>query len=1326
MGLPNTYFEQAQPRPVTPQPQPATTQTQPQGAGPAFSSGQTQDPTIQKNLDTAVNKAELEYLEKQANRSALSYVPGVIANQVFDMPDQLTWDSMSNIQKGLYLNEQSLKLGARMVTGAPKFAFNFIKNLPKHIISAPLKLEQTFYDASMGVIAAVDPTRDIAQVMRDQGRGTSYTLPWLGEIRGFGGSYQEGIDMQMGPFVSTLKASGEVAGDVLMGLTGFDITSIIRRGLTSPRVTKVPGTKKVFEQDIRPLQATQLTEVSQASRTGKELVDKTIKLSDPKQNPNVTFIPLTKSEATQFGGNANNTFVRIVPKGNGVAEYSIVQQRKSLTEATKDIFANKFGRDKIIPSEDGPLIKLYSGEIRYNSAAAVNGASLPFQSGGQSTVPFLSKSEMVAPKTVTRENVMVFRGDKGKVIEETKNFGNTASFETDQLEAAQFLAQQGDDEVLKLIETKGRYSREVDALLSKKFQERGVDTIEYLNQHRKAVGAEYRPTDNSGSFTVNKDTASVYSRGKRPEAPLETPDVPTAPVSIMAKPLKGFENAPPIAKQYDGVFALLKERGVDPSVAQAMAKVFTGKDNIYDLTQSELYRVSEAVRTMPGVIAETGPYDFASTLSPQSYFSLNRNWMAKVENQAAFRGQNMPIDSQIRQPMETGIRLSRVERDLRNREAEQVFGKYMSSNYIEERRILSEYVKGNKDALTKNKALDETTKAELKEIGDWMIGYFKKSFADNELGLQSTRFFGNYLPELQKSGGIHLRYKTDEVPSELKVFAQFEREGQFNVLEDDALVLLQAYNSAVSKYKYIKEPHDNARRIIEGLPPNIQKATKDWVDEVMGMRDDFEKELVSWGKDLSKKTGGIIPENITQQLVKFFMGNSYAGALGFPRMMPVIRNFVGQSFLMPYAEFGTADYVSGLKYSLQKGMGNLIKEIKAKGFDVKSGVVYGEELSEKLGKNIVGKAADIYTNINERLLFTEGGPDLVNRALTYGIVTNRFRTNLQLLNEGKISWQQFEQNIDMAGFSRPVQKNIYDKFTQNTKQSLEEAEDILVKETLDRIQFGYRKGSAARIHHGLRGKFIGQFTNYTFGLAGAMTNWAARGQWDKLVRLLGMSTALKRTAEETAGVDISKWVGFGPLGAPLSPLVSIGMDAAQAVYEFTSSNEKELNESYKEIMRSMGIFGGSITGVGVQRWQRVLESIKLYEKNGPVISGDQNKIFGIYAANGKLIRPMSFGDLLLYGMGFSSIDGEKQFEALDVINRNSALKAKHEQEAMKALNSGDLEKFNDLYIKYQLDFNPADRMDSYQKGILHRVYDNMSKKDQVQYFELVQPVLFPQ
>lgn len=1318
MGLPSNYFEQAQaqPRPVTPQP--ATTQTQPQGAGPAFSSGQ--DPAIQRNLDNAVKTAENEYWQKQANRSALSYVPGVIANQVFDMPDDLTWNAMGPGQKALYLNEQSLKLGARMVTGAPKFAFEFMKNLPKHIVSAPFKLEQTFYDASMGVIAAVDRSRTIDQVMQDQGRGTSYNLPWLGEIRGFGGSYQEGIEMGAGPFISAVKASGEVAGDILMGLTGLDITSVIRRGLTSPRVTRVPGTKNLIEQDIRPMQATQLTEASQAaSRTGKELVDQTIKFSNPKQNPNVTFIQLTKSEASAFGGNANNTFVRITPKGNGVAEYSIVQQRKSLTEATKDFFANKFGRDKIIPTEDGPLVKLYSGEIKYNPTQAATKVA-------DDSVPFLSKSEMVAPQTVTRENIKVYRGDKGKVIEETKSFGNTASFETDQLGAAQFLAQQGDDEVMKLIEAKGRYSREVDALLATKFKERGVDTIEYQNLHRKAVGAEFRPTDNSGSFTVNKDTASVYSQGKRPEAPTEAGAIPAGPISVMAKPLKGFESKPPDQKQFDSVDALMKERGIDPVVAQAMAKVFSGKDNLYDLTQTELYRVSEAVRDLPGVIAETGAYDFASTLSPRSWFSLNRNWMAKVENDAAFRGLNMPIDSQIRQPMETGIRLSRVERDLRNREAEKVFGKYASSRYVEERRILSEYVKGNKNALTKNEALDEATKTELKAIGDWMTDYFKKSFENNELGLQSTRFFGNYLPELQKSGGIHLRYKTDEIPPELRVFAQFEREGQFNVLEDDALVLLQAYNSAVSKYKYIKDPYENSQKIIANLPENIKAATDDWVKEVMGMRDDFEKELVSWGKNLSKATSGMIPENITQQTIKFFMGNSYAGALGFPRMMPVIRNFVGQSFLLPFAEFGSADYVSGLNYIRQKGMGNIIKDVKAKGFDVKSGVVYGEELSESLGKNLVGRAADGYTRLNEKLLFTEGGPDIVNRALTYGIVSNRFRTNWQLFNEGKINWQQFEKNIDMASFSRPVQKNIYDNFTKNTKESIEAAEDILIKETLDRIQFGYRKGSAARIHHGLRGKFLGQFTNYTFGLAGAMTNWAARGQWDKLVRYLGMSTALKRTAEETAGVDISKWVGFGPLGASLSPLVSIGMDAAQAVYEFTSSNEKELNNSYKEILRSVGIFGGSFTGVGKQRWNRVLESVELYEKNGPVISGDQNKIFGLYAANGKLIRPMSFGDLLLYGAGFNSLEGEKQFEALDIINRNTALEAKHEQEAMKALNTGDLQKFNDLYIKYQLDFNPGDRMDSYQKGILHRVYDNMSKKDQAKYYELVAPVLYPQ
>lgn len=1382
--------------------------------------------------------AKINYMTKQVSRPAVSYIPQILSEQIlgqsipqwssFSMPKKanlfaqaaykkMYGRSLADYEKANFWKQREMNV-SDLSKLTWKLAIKPILNIPKYIAKAPAYLS---FSALNLESRALDKLTNKSEISFP----SQVDLPLLGKVTTAGSFYdnvysnlkKQGFSDDSAKIWGALGASSETLSEGLMASVAGDVVNY----LTRPRWKNL--TSKIAGPDYRPFQAKQTGETI---KNGSKITE----FSSPKQNPNILLQRMSKSQAKEFGGNANNTFYMLKPKGKGKAEYSVVQRRKSLVDATKDFFAKKWGKSKIVQGENGPLIKLYSEDVKYDpyflqnkalSESTIDKMAQKEYNVGITTATE-SKSQLINNKAIqkakvnnqnfdefvneqfnniknyeTRNKFDVSNGvieenvpkenlgsinAKGEGTIRSKNFGNVKNGSTSRLIENIKNSPEGftlnldgtpvtsgfavspyknKEVILDNVDNKSVidfYEKNKDLLfssenenklggwLNKKNNKYYLDIANVLNDKNKAIitaikndqiaifdlktkkelntfdtfKSELKELWNKSATEIPKESKlGVKSEGKSidPFDPLKAEK--TEMPSIMARPLKGFENSLVTDKQVRQTIGLANEREIDDVMIQAIAKTLTTKDNIYDLTQNELYDVSEAIRAFPKLKKGGEPWDIGRF---SSFWMEARNWMSATELEAEARGMSLPLDSEVRIPIESGIRLSRIFRDSWNEEFDQIGGKYTGAKYAEEARIISAYVEGDEKVILNNSALSATAKKEMIKIGDWFKRYFKESFNKKELGLTYSEYVDNYLPKLRKAGSIHLLYKENEIPPQLKVFAQYEREGQFNVLEDNIFVLAQIYNNATSKIKFLKEPYEHAMKVISNAPPVAKERATDWVQEVMGRRDKYEKAFNDWGKRLSQRTKGIIPENISQQILDLALSNTYAAALGLPRFAQLPRNLIGQSLLLPYAEFGP-EYFKGLvQWWNKKGFQELIK----RGFSVKSGVIYGAEASEQIGKGPIGKLVDYYKKLNELSMKPYGWTDLTNRLGTYGATIDRFAKNWNLFKKGKINEEQFKININMDGFSPTVQKVLNNLFAKNTKESLFQAQELMAKEKLDAIQFGYRRGSGAAFHHGLRGKALGQFSLYTWGYASMVREWIVRKQWAKIIRWLGMSEAIKRSFEETVGVDVSKWVGVGPLSLPVSPLVRVAMMATEGTENALGNMTKALNDNYKEIIRTLKLSTGVAGGIGMQRWGKVLKSVKEYETSPyPVFDpATGEKAFPLRAANGKLIRPLNFKDLLLYGFGFQDSKGNKEWDILNKVDKEKHEKEMKEGDAMNALIQGDFKKFNKIYIDNQLDFNPSKRLDSYQKSILQRVYERMGNRDKIKYFNLVIPIIY--
>jgi len=1365
---------------------------------------------VYKNIDQKQDKADIDYLKKDADRHWLTRVPYEIANSVYEMPEERDWkENYNTAQKWWHMTKQSAKTTAKM-----------IKNLPREILKAPLRLEQSFYDASVSLIAGVNPNKTREDIMNTLQRDENYNLPWLGEVGGFAGSYQDGRDMGMSPFFSAVKATGEFAGDAAISYL------MIEAGAAAMRPRMVSVSPSVAGKDFQPL----VTErAGNIKSTIKGMVErKKLAVGETfvaKQNSNVQYFKLPKSQAKNFGGNANNTFIKVSPMGKGQAQYSVVQMRKSLTSQTADFFKSKFGKSKVTQGPFGPELKLQSGIVDYNPYAlsktgAPGGVATAESIGGQvpamPSATTLAASKVVSPATVANvadayqfyspnvEESLTFEeaskrltssdqarykmigkdidvqlglqsesqsalGDWSDGAENTvfNTINNVQDFEQlrystalkgkigNQKSVIPFLAQEGGADSLYMTEIKGVPIEELRPKLDElgiEFRtlvktkdgtkvivfDQGTALTEQINNLANAYDTTIEQVQGQGEFLGSWETRAEglqeYERviseyeqlpdrkhyqqtqgegvptNVSQEAQSIDPFLQPKPETFypMSRPLRGFEDKMVTGDQVDKIIQLGEKLELANITLQAISQTITGKSNIYDLTQTEAYAVSEAARAMP----------VGKTIVGDDFMKLNRSFThpARYWMEAAERELGQPVYSEVYLPIETGARLMGVHADRWMDLSREAFGKFTDIKYGEERRMLTDYIEGNKDAILKNDTLSPEIKTELTKVGDWLIEQYKILFKD--MGITSERFFSVYSPKIRKVGGINNIYKSDDVPVEIKPFFEFEREGSLDPIEDDALALFDIYTRAIGKKTYLHDALENAKTTIERLPVNLRKATNSYLQEKLGFKDGAEEMFNSFAETISEKTNGLIPKNVFKQAYDFLMTSSYAGALGLPRIMPIFRNSV-QPLLTTYPELGPKYFVDGMRRFYTEGG---LAEVRDKGLLVKMGVPYGADLVSDTGQGAIGRSMDYYKNINRATMKPYASIDINNRGITYHAVKARFEENWSLFRDGKIGYEDFETNIDMDGFSPTLQGILRGKFQKNTQEALEEAQDLMVVDILDRTQFPYRKGAQSRVHYGLGGKLGLQFAQWSWEYAFTLKSWVSRGQWDKVLRWMGMSSAVKRTAEDAFGIDISKWVAQGPFsGFPLGPIGKMASSAVAGINASLTGMTEEVNKHASDIYRSMQIYGGVVTGVGKDRWAKFKDSMDKHDA-GIAISIDPSKPYGIWSSTGKLIRWVDFSDLLKVAFGFTTPEGEEQSSRINNIKKDSVEYSANINEAMDYLIKGDYKNFDKMITKHSLIISDiSTKLKSYQIPLDQRIFERMPLELKMKYFNAFYP-----
>lgn len=1166
----------------------------------------TQPQTLQRSVDIGIEKSKEKaydnYIQENANRSVASRLPYELNNAVFDMPDERTWTNMSFWDKQKYMYKQSAKT-----------TWNMLKEFPATVAKAPLKITHSILEGESRVLEHYFGKNSFSLP-------PSYNLPVLGEVRGFGGSYDEGRELGLSPFMSSVKATGEFAGDVAISFSLVDAVNSVFR----PRIATVQ--EGVVGKDFRPLQAKEAQQIQVKAGEGKIQGPQVF---ESKQNPDISYFKMSKEAAGKYKGKPSNTYLKVSPMGDGQAEFSVIQVRGSLAEKGKDFLANKFGRSKVTEGEFGPEIKLESGIMDYEPGAG------------------MQKQQTTLPTTTTKQS--------------------TPS-----------------EIIIRL--------KEKEALFAQQAKQPKVAIVDKPTQGALATGgifpAEVAPTDVSGV----------------------PPKVVTETKAIMKKPIKGFSDKMSTQKQVAQVENLAFEMEIDDMTVQVISRSITGKKNINDLNQKELFDVSETVRG----------FTKNEVSSPDDFNPINRSFThpARYWMEAAEREFQSPVYSEVYLPMEQSIRLTKVFNDRWQDSARDAFGKYADPKFVEERRMLTEYTEGNKSAITQNDALSATTKQELIKIGDWLVESYKGFFKDS--GIKSDRFFSVYSPRIRKSAGIKNLFKSNQLPPELKTFIEFEREGMLDPLEDDALALFDVYTRAFSRKKFVQGPFANAQKVIANAPKNISKAANSYLQEKMGYQDALAETTQKFSKTLSQKTNGLIPENVFEQMNDFAMTTSYSGALGLPRIMPVLRNMV-QPLLTTYPELGAQFFSEGVnKFMSPEGL----KEIQEKGFLVNMKQPFGAELSDETGRGYIGRAADKYKQLNKAAMKPYASIDTLNRGVTYHGVQARFDAFWSKFRKGEISYQEFEEGINMDGFSPTLQKVVRNKLALNTEESLTEATDMMTADILDRTQFPYRKGSQSRLHYGLGGKLGLQFAQWGWEYAFTLKSWMARGQYDKVLRWLGMGTAIKRTAEDMAGVDVSKWVLGGPFsGFPVGPIGKMGASLIAGTNAAFSGMTEDVNKHWKDIANSVKIYGGTLTGVGTQRVKKFLDSVKRFEA-GIAVSTDPNpeNKFGVWSSTGKLLRWTDMSGLMKNLFGFDEIEKEEFSNRINRIKKESTEHNMKVSDAMNSLVDGNFEEFNKIVTENNLQINDiAQKLKSYNIPLDQRIFERMPLELKIKYFGAFYP-----
>lgn len=130
--------------------------------------------------------------------------------------------------------------------------------------------------------------------------------------------------------------------------------------------------------------------------------------------------------------------------------------------------------------------------------------------------PILATTEVLPEVKVAQKEL--YRGSKGEVVKETKDFDKVLVVKNNQAELIKQLADEGNQKAKDLYESLPNKNRVdftiADPIIKEAFGDR-YDAIQYNNQQAKAIGKEYHDLSSNKFYAENEATAKLYSMQKR-------------------------------------------------------------------------------------------------------------------------------------------------------------------------------------------------------------------------------------------------------------------------------------------------------------------------------------------------------------------------------------------------------------------------------------------------------------------------------------------------------------------------------------------------------------------------------------------------------------------------------------------------------------------------------------------------------------------------------------------------------------------------------------------------------------------------------------------
>lgn len=670
-----------------------------------------------------------------------------------------------------------------------------------------------------------------------------------------------------------------------------------------------------------------------------------------------------------------------------------------------------------------------------------------------------------------------------------------------------------------------------------------------------------------------------------------------APVSIPNSVTKGFENKPVTMDQITNLGRIGDANGINPAVRDSVIRSVTGKTVMGEMTQAEYVKAAQTL----------GLFNNAAKYTPQNAFlnpaaqwlSPQRRWMRSYEESSG-----IPVYSEVYVPLENAVRTRDVFRDTWRGTARDIFGKYADAGHVAERQAINSYMKGDTSAILGNQAFDASTRAELVKVADSLRQAYDT--VGPVLGVDPVAFLADYQPRIQNIGGVFQLYKEGStVPTSIDFFAKFKRKGNSTApLIDDALALFDIYVNAGSNSTFVSPVLERVGNFTQSAPGTIQGSVKAYVQEKLGYAGRLEQALDEVVPVINQKLGLNLPPDAARQFGDVVLSTQYAGLLSQP------ATWFRQMFQYPllgYARLGPKFVSDAYRLALTK---EGLKELSDKGFLVDTSYPYGGSIAQE--STMTGNLMSRYKSTTQAVISPNSHADNIQRAVVYHQFKLQFEDALGRYNAGKISWSQFERDINMSSYSLVDQNIARQKIV---KGDVEGAFDHLVRDVIDETQFPYRKAATARVGYGFGGKLATSLLQWPLEASHTLGSWikqgAQTGDFSKLIRYYAASTVIQRTMQNTFGMDFTRSLFLGPVlsSSPASPAVQLAANTFGMVMNSPwlgavgGQNNRELfNENKDQVLRTLNAAGypGALEAQNIRRF-----------KNSIARGPDEN---GLYAA----------------------------------------------------------------------------------------------------------------